>query len=85
MSVDAAEATRDKLSGDIGYLLLADPELAAIDAYGVRHPGGMGHDIARPATFLIDREGRVVWRDLTDNWRVRVRPERVLEQLKAIP
>ncbi len=84
MSIDAPAVTRDKLEG-IDYPLLADPDLAAIDAYGVRHPEGMGHDIARPATFLVDRQGRVAWRDLTDNWRVRVRPERVLEQVKAIP
>ncbi len=47
--------------------MLADPDLEAIDAYGVRHPsGGMGgHDIARPATLLIDRQERIVWRELT--------------------
>ena len=84
MSIDAPDVTRDKLEG-IDYPLLADPDLTAIDAYGVRHPEGMGHDIARPATFLVDRQGRVAWRDLTDNWRVRVRPERVLEQVKALP
>lgn len=86
MSVYPAEVTAEKLaSAGIEYPLLADPDLVAIDAYGVRHPGGMGHDIARPATFLIDRRGRIAWRDLTDNWRVRLRPERVLEQLAATP
>lgn len=86
MSVDEAAVTAEKLaSAGIEYPLLADPGFAAIDAYGVRHPEGMGHDIARPATFLIDRQGKIAWRDLTDNWRVRVRPERVLEQLAAIP
>ena len=86
MSIDAPEVTRDKLASlGLEYPLLADPDFQAIDAFGVRHPEGMGHDIARPATFLIDRRGRVVWRDLTDNWRVRVRSERVLEQLAAIP
>jgi peroxiredoxin len=58
----------------------------AIDAFGVRHAGGgIEGDIARPAVFLIDREGRIVWRELTENWRVRVRPETVLEHLAAIP
>ncbi len=58
-----------------------------IDAYGVRHPDGMetGRDIARPAIFLIDRQGRIVWRDLTDNYRIRVRPGRILEELATIP
>ena len=88
MSVDPTDATRDKLgSAGIEYHLLADPDLSTIDAYGVRHPGGdmQGGDIARPATFVIDRQGRVVWRELTDNWRIRLRPERLLEQLAAVP
>ncbi len=88
MSVDPAAVTRDNLgSAGIGFPLLADPDLEAVDAYGVRHPsGGMGgHDIARPATFLIDRGGRIVWRELTDNWRIRLRPERLLEQLVKNP
>ena len=70
---------------DIEFPLLADPQLMAIDAYGLRHPnGGPGGDVARPATFILDPEGRIVWRNLTDNWRVRVRPEPVLEQLRSM-
>ena len=49
------------------------------------HIGGLDGDIARPATFILDREGTIVWRDLTENWRVRVRPERLIEQLRALP
>ena len=85
VSVDPAAVTREKLgSAGIEYLLLADPDLATVDAYGVRHPGGGmdGNDIARPATFLIDPEGRIAWRELTDNWRIRLRPERLLAQLR---
>jgi hypothetical protein len=41
---------------------------------------GEGRDIARPATFICDR-GVVVWRDLTDNWRVRPRPRDILDAL----
>ncbi len=84
ISVDPNATTRDKLgSAGIDYPLLADPDLKTIDAYGVRHVSGrVGRgDIARPATFLIDGQGRIVWRELTDNWRVRLRPERLLEQL----
>ena len=83
ISVDPADTTRDKLgSTGIEFPLLADPGLETIDAYGVRHPaGGMGGvDIARPATFLIDGQGQIVWRELTDNYRIRLRPERLLEQ-----
>jgi peroxiredoxin len=70
----------------LDLLLLSDGEFQAIDAYGLRHPkGGMYGDVARPATFVLDRDGRIRWRELTDNLRVRVRPEPVLEQLRLIP
>ena len=68
------------------FSVLADPELRVIDAYGLRHTnGGIEGDVARPAVFVLDREGRIVWRDFTENWRVRVRPEAVLEPVAGIP
>ena len=84
ISVDSIEDNRrvaEKL--DIDYPILSDLEAKAITAYGVLHSeGGMGgKDIARPAIFLIDKDGVIVWRRLTENWRVRVRPEQVLEAI----
>lgn len=70
------------------FPVLSDPEGRVIDAYGLRHPGGdpiNEKDIARPATFLIGRDGRVLWRDLTENWRVRVRPGQLLDELRTLP
>ena len=71
----------------LGFAILSDPDLVAADAYGLRHRGASmnGADIARPAVFVLDRDGVVQWRSLTDNWRVRVRPETILKQLAAIP
>lgn len=69
------------------FPVLSDPGLEAIDAYGVRHASGHpmeGGDIARPAAFLVDRDGHIVWRELTDDWRVRLRPQRVLEVVDAL-
>ena len=88
ISVDPVEANRkvvEKLK--LEFPILSDPDWVAIDAYHVRHEGASmeGNDIARPAVFILDRRGVVQWRDVTDNWRVRVRPETVLEQLSAIP
>ena len=64
---------------------LIDPELAAIDAYGLRHVGGnpFGGDISRPAVFLIDEEGRIVEKMLTENWRVRPTPEMIREKFSG--
>ena len=86
ISVDSQEDSRrvaEKL--DIDYSILSDPRAEAITGYGVLHPeGGMGgQDIARPAIFLIDTDGVIVWRWLTENWRVRVRPEQLLEAIRS--
>jgi len=69
------------------FRILSDADRTVIDAYGVRHDLGSSPDdsIARPAVFVIDREGRIAWRNLTDNWRVRVRPEQLLEVLQGLP
>lgn len=87
ISVDPAEESRKIVEANgLEFRLLSDPDLRVIDQFGVRHPdGGLDGDVARPAAFILDREGRVVWRDFTANWRVRVRPEHILEQLAAIP
>ena len=87
ISGDDVEACREIAEAyDIDFSLLADPEFQAIDAFGLRHEGGgMGGDAARPATFILDREGQVVWRRLTDNWRIRPRPAELLEALATIP
>ncbi len=86
ISVDSPEDNRrvaKKL--DIDYSILSDPEAKAITAYGVLHPeGGMGgKDIARPAIFLIDTDGVILWRRLTEDWRVRVRPEQLIEAIRS--
>ncbi len=88
ISVDPVEKNLE-LSDMLGFefALLSDPDLEVIDAYGVRHKeGGIGGvDIARPAVFVLDREGNIAWKNITDNWRVRVRPDEVLKQLAGLP
>jgi len=68
----------------LDFPILSDADLVATDAYGLRHEGGNpieGRDVSRPAVFILDGEGVIQWRHLTDNWRVRVRPETIVEQL----
>jgi peroxiredoxin len=89
VSVDPPEKNAE-LAAKIGveYPLLADPTLQTVDAFHLRHqnggPGGtMGpDDISRPATYLIGPEGQVLWEDFTDNYRIRIRPQRVLDVLQ---
>ena len=79
----AAATVRDL---DLGFDVLRDPTMIVIDSYGVRHPDVtfFGRGIARPAVFLVDEAGIVRWSFVTDNWRVRVRPEQVLEAVAAL-
>lgn len=81
-------ATNAEVAADLGleFPILADPEMRVIDAYDLRHRGGHeGSDIARPATFVIDRDGVVRWRNLAENLRNRPRPEEVVAQVEQLP
>ena len=87
ISVDSPEQSRD-LSAKAGYTfpLLSDPNAETIRRYDLVHPGAgeHGHDIARPAEFLLDRNGIVRWRNLTGDFRVRARPEQMLDAARAL-
>ncbi len=81
VSVDSNEDSR-KLCASQGYTypFLSDAKAEVIRRYGVLHPRGGpdGQDIARPAEFLVDAAGTIRWVNLTDDTRVRARPENAL-------
>jgi len=87
ISVDAPDLSRD-LCNKAGYTytFLSDPNAQVIRRYDLLHPraGENGHDIARPAELLLDSSGVVRWVNLTEEFRVRARPEQILEQAKAL-
>ena len=69
----------------LNYRVLSDPQLQAIDAYGLRHDDpGQEKPIAHPASFLIDRDGIIRWRDVTSNYRLRPRPEIILAAIDRL-
>jgi len=82
ISVDTPETNRQMLS-QAGYTFtfLSDPNVETIRSYDLVHAGQGegGHDIARPAEFLLDSQGVVRWVNLTENYWVRARPEQILE------
>jgi len=45
--------------------------------------GSEGHDIARPAEFFVDSSGIIRWENLTDDLRIRARPELALKAILA--
>jgi peroxiredoxin len=69
------------------YTFLSDPEAEVIKRYDLLHAGAgiKGHDVARPAEFLVDSAGTVRWVNLTEDLRVRARPEQMIEAAKALP
>ena len=83
ISVDRAEVTRD-LMQKAGYTFtfLSDPNAEVIRRYDLVHAGAgeNGHDIARPAEFLVDTSGTVRWLNLTENYWVRARPDDILNK-----
>lgn len=87
ISVDTPEESRD-LSKQAGYTFtfLSDPNTDAIRSYDLLHAGAgiNGHDVARPAEFLLDAKGTVRWINLTENYWVRARPEQILEAAKLL-
>jgi len=87
VSVDSpAESERLCRSRGYTFPVLSDPSAAIIRQYGVLHPHGgeAGQDIARPAEFLVDATGTVRWVNLTDDIRVRARPESALRATEQL-
>jgi peroxiredoxin len=57
-----------------------------IRRYDLLHKGAgvNGHDIARPAEFLLDSAGVIRWINLTDDIRVRARPNKMLQAARSL-
>jgi peroxiredoxin len=79
ISVDPPAVTREHVA-KMGwtYTFLSDPEAEVLRRYDLLHAVG-DQRIARPAELLIDPTGTVRWLDLTEDYRVRTRPETVIE------
>ena len=68
------------------FPFLSDANADVIRRYDILHKGAgiSGHDVARPAEFLVDRGGTVRWRNLTESFRVRARSEAMVAAAKAL-
>ncbi len=66
---------------DVPMHFMADPDAQAARALGILHENGVpfgnfGYesDTAMPTAILSDAKGKIIWADLTDNYRVRPEP-----------
>lgn len=80
ISVDPP-ATSAELAKKLGvtFPLLSDESRATIRAFGVED---VENGISWPAIFVIDKQGRIVWRSLTQTYKVRAMPGQILETLQ---
>jgi peroxiredoxin len=87
ISVDAPAESQDLCrKAGYTYTLLSNPNAEVIRRYDLLHKGAgvNGHDIARPAEFLLDSAGTIRWINLTGDLRVRARPDQILQAAKSL-
>jgi len=86
VSVDPVETTRAHVEKQgFPFIFLSDEKFEALKKYDLLHPAGFrGNDIARPGEFLIDPTGVIRWRNLTENYRVRMKGEDILKGLDEL-
>lgn len=86
ISVDPPDVSR-KHAAKQGYTfpILSDEKLEALRKYDLVHEAGFrGADISKPAEFLLDADGVVVWRNLTDDYKVRLTAGDLRKQLDVL-
>lgn len=77
------KTTQAKTGAD--WTFLSDPQGDIFSALGILHQGGNpidGGDIARPTKALVGGDGHLIWAYQEDNYRVRLKPDAVLERVR---
>jgi len=75
----------------VPFEFLSDPECQAAKVLGIMHesglPAGMqmfgyDSDTVLPTMLVTNRAGELVWKDETDNYRVRPEPQTLIDVLR---
>ena len=90
ISTDRPEEIRREREGHgLQARMLSDRDCAVTDAFGLRNqgfhsapPGDGTEALPVPTSLLIDREGKVLWMDQSENYQRRSGPEVVLAALR---
>ncbi len=78
------ENLKEKGEGEVDYLLLSDAQASVIKRYGLLNEAAAqkGRLLPHPTTYVIDGRGKVTWRFMEVNYKVRPTNEMVLEALR---
>jgi peroxiredoxin len=63
-----------KAKAGVDYPVVYDDNLAMAKNMGLLHKGAnpiKNTDLAQPATFLFDAEGKIIWSYVSTNYRIR--------------
>lgn len=82
ISSDNLNGIRGLRNSGIEYLLLSDGDVDVIDTYNVRQ-GGTGF-LARPATFIVNENGKIAWVDLGDRFGHRTNSDQIVKALNDL-
>ena len=70
--------------------MLSDPDLVVTDAFGLRNtgyhsapPGDDAKALPVPTSLLVNKEGKILWMDKSENYQRRSGPEVVLAALRT--
>ena len=79
----------DRVAADAGmvieFQLLADPDNAVIDRYGVFNPDeARGRAVPHPTVLVIDKQGVVRWKFIEIDFRIRPTNEDILAALTEL-
>jgi peroxiredoxin len=91
VSTDTVEELQDRRGfHGLKANMLADFDLAVTDAFGLRNelfhsaPSWDEQDaLPVPTTLLVDRDGKILWMDQSENYQRRSGPEIVLAALRT--
>jgi peroxiredoxin len=81
----AEDANKAQRLSSANFVIMADEDGLMMDQFGLRDGGGnpfTGEDVARPATALISRKGKLLWAKYAQNYRVRMTADELLNLSK---
>lgn len=83
---DIIPKVKDKTGSNFVITLLADPDHAVIDRYGLlnEQAAPRGRFLPHPTTYVIDTKGVVRWKFTEKDYKVRPTNEAILAELKKL-